>query len=308
MDGKTLLRRVREEIGEPSGSDFLEDQLTFDYLYEASILLVQRAKLITSTQSITTVADQTNYPLNPDFLALYMRNRNNNLFIKYTDSNSSDTFLTHIDYDELIYSNQSTSITIPARFSITDRPTLYSQITGTETSGGTATGYQVTLTDSAGDFSNVYHGDIVHNTTDSSDGIVLSKTSSTVLITALFGGTDADWDSSPPDTYVIQPHGRFDLVLDPPPENASDTVTVYYLQRPAPVYSHYGMYRFAQEYLQHLISYAAAKYKYRDREEDFASVFLTDWEIAVVRTASFANKKMNRHKLTVNMKKRRGRW
>ena len=60
--------------------------------------------------------------------------------------------------------------------------TLHWIVTGTRTttSAGAAVGGASTLTDTGGDFSDVSPGDIVHNTTDGSDGIVLSKTSSTV--------------------------------------------------------------------------------------------------------------------------------
>jgi hypothetical protein len=76
---------------------------------------------------------------------------------------------------------------------------------------------------------------------------------------------------------VIQPQARFDLLFDPPLSTASHAVTVYYLQRPVPVFHNYGAYRFSVNYADALIAYAAAKYKLADKEPDYFSTFKKEW-------------------------------
>jgi hypothetical protein len=191
----------------------------------------------------------------------------------------------------------------PDSFTIVDDNTLDSQATGTCTSAGALSGGQATLTDSAADFSDVSAGDIIHNTTDGSMGIVLSKTSSTVLVTALFGGTDNDWDSS--DAYVIQPQGRLQLKFDPPPSTASHTLTVHYIQRPKPVYSDYGVFRFQPQHMDAIIKYAAFNYKYRDQEPNFGDALYRHWDMQTRRASNSLGKSIGNKRINVSFKARR---
>ncbi len=302
MDGKQLLYEVRQALNEATGTGFLEDRLTYGYLYEAAIEFVNRTHCIRKTQSITTIADQAAYDLDGDYLKLYLANTENNFFIKYNDG-TSDFFVINKDYEDIIFSNNTTSQVVPDRFTIIDNPTDPSQLTGTATSAGALSGGQATLTDSAADFTNVYPGDYVHNTTDASDGVVLSKTSTTVLVTALFDGTDNDWDSS--DAYVLQPHSRFQLVLDPAPSTSGNTVTVYYVQRPNPVYSDYGVYRIPPKYHSTLVKYATFLYRYRDAKPDYGDALFGRWNQQVRIASGELNRTLNRSGFKVSFKKRR---
>ena len=290
-------------LDEDSTSSFMDDRSSFDYLYEAAIEFAQRTKLLRSQQAITTVAGQDGYTLNADFLGLYAKDSRNNLFIKYTDSSGNDSFPFWRDYEDILFENQTSSVPVPSFFSIIDDPDLNSQVTGTATSTSAAVGFQSTLTDTVGDFSDVNAGDEVHNTTDGSDGIVLSKTSSTVLVVALFDGTAGDWTSG--DSYVIQPQGRLKLVLDQPPSTAGQTVTVHYYKRPDPVYSHYGTYRFQNHHMSALIKYAAWLYKYRDREPQTGDMLFQYWDRAVGIGSEQIRNTKNATGFKVNRKARR---
>jgi len=303
MDGKNLLYRVRQALDEDSSSSFMDDRSSFDYLYEAAIELAMRTKALRSSQSITTVADQDGYTLNADYLGLYAKDTHNRFFVKYTDSSSNDSFLFWKDYEDILFENQTASVTVPSFFTIIDDSTKDSQVTGTATSTASAIGYQSTLTDTAGDFSDVSAGDSVHNTTDGSDGIVLSKTSSTVLVVALFGGTANDWTSG--DAYVIQPQGRMKLVLDQPPETAGETITLNYIKRPDPVYSYYGTYRFQNHHLMALVKYAAWMYKYRDREPQTGDQLFQYWDRQVGVSSEQIRNSTNQKGFKVNRKARR---
>ena len=232
MDGKELSYRLRQIINEDANSDFMDSKTSYQFLWEAARDFAAATGALKGSQSITTVASQQGYTLNADFGQLYLKDDDNEFVIKYSDGTTT-TFLKWKLYEEIIYDNQTTAVVRPSYFTLIDDPVLDNQVTGSATSSGALANGEATLTDSAADFSDVSSGDIVHNTTDGSDGIVLSKTSSTVLVTALFGGTDNDWDSS--DAYVIQPQGRVQLLLDPPPSTASHTITVYYKQTPPPV-------------------------------------------------------------------------
>lgn len=297
MDGSDLTRRLEQLLNEESGSDWLDPRTTYDYLNEAAIAFVDRTHCLKNTQEITTVADQAEYNLSPDFLKLNIKNSSEEFVIKYGD----DNFLPWKDYEDILYGNETTSVSVPGRFTVIDA-SLPAQITGTTTSAGAATGNLSTLTDTAADFTNVDPGSVVHNTTDGSSGIVISKTSSTVLKTALFGG-DADWSSS--DAYIIQPQGRYKLILEAPPSTAGDTITVYYVQRPDPVYHDYGVFRFPMQYATALVKYAYWLYKYRDKEPDTANSMYQFWDMEIRRYGNSINQAVRPRNVKVSFKNAR---
>lgn len=69
---------------------------------------------------------------------------------------------------------------------------------GTHTAGTSTT----VMTDSGASFAvNEFVGFVIYNTTDVSQGVIVSNTSTTVTVDELEGGTDDDWDSS--DAYLI---------------------------------------------------------------------------------------------------------
>jgi hypothetical protein len=191
---------------------------------------------------------------------------------------------------------------MPDNFYITDDTTLDDQVTGTTTSAGTLSAGKATLTDTGADFSDVSAGDNLHNTDDSSIGIVISKTSSTVLVTAMFGGDNNDYTSG--DAYVIQPQGRYKITFKPPPSGASDTITVPYISRLAPVYSDYDHFRLPIQYKDALLNYAAYKYKQRNKQFKEANEFFTVYDNAVRRAAHNTNRALGRNRVITSFKKR----
>lgn len=300
MDGKTLLYGLRQLLQEMEDSTFLDDYSSYWYLWEAAVELVHRTKISRNTQPITTVASQNNYDLNPDYLGLYLKNDSNNFYIKYSDG-TNNYFPTWEPYEELIRGDQEdTEISIPNRFTIIDKASKESQLTGTATLAGAASGGQCTLTDSAADFSSAEAGDVVHNTTDGSTGIVLSKTSTTALVVALFNGTANDWTID--DAYVIQPQFRFELIFDPTPSTESHTATVYYFQRPAPVFSSYGTYRFPSHFTTSLIKYAAWLYKYRDKVPETGDALHVYFDRQIANYMNQADHILRDKRFRVNLK------
>jgi hypothetical protein len=296
-DGKDLLRRLRQLLNEDSDSGWLDDQSSYDWLYDAAGEFVDRTGCLRAEQEITTVAEQTDYDMNPDYLRLYLKNSSGNHYVKYNNG-STNTFATFKDYEDLYYQDNTGSVSTPGKFSIIDAD-LPSQVTGSAGATSAASGGQCTLSGSG--FGDVEAGATVHNTTDSSAGIVLSKTSSSALVTALFGGTDNDWTSG--DAYVIQPQARNKLVLDPPPSTAGHTVTLPYVARPKPVYSDYGVYRFVNPSV--LVKYAFWMYKYKDSEPNFGDSMYRFWEMEIGRKSHSINQGQRPGSFTVNLKARR---
>jgi hypothetical protein len=302
MDGKTALYSLRQLLEEDASSGFIDDLTSYQFLNEAGVDLQQRTKYLKGEDEITTVASTASYDLVADYMGLYLKNRSKKYFIKYNDGDTN-SYITWIPYESLLLGdNSSNEASVPGRFSVKDKSSLASQVTGTASSAGASTGGKSPLTDAAADFSDVEAGDWVHNTTDGSHGIVILKTSTTVLQTALFNGTDDDWSSA--DAYVIQPQGRLEIVFDPPCSTAAHTATVYYLQRPAPVYSDYDVFRFPREFTPALVKYAAWLYKYRDREPNYGDKWYLYYDNQARKMADQANHMLRRKNFSVNLKAR----
>ncbi len=201
--------------------------------------------------------------------------------------------------------NNTTDVSIPDSFSIMDATPL-ARITGTATSTSAISNGEATLTDTAGNFSNAEPGDLIHNTSDTSHGVIISKTSSTVLITVLYDATDNFWTSG--DAYIIVPAHRYRLILDPPPSTAGHTVTVPYVFKPDPVYSAtiatgYRGYPIPDDYEPGIIKYAAWLYKYRDREPQYGDAFYKYWEDDLRKKAKGSNDALRRKGFRVNFLK-----
>lgn len=281
----------------------MDTKTSYDYLYNAACEFIKRTACCTTTQSITTVASTADYNLNSNYMGLHLRNSNGQFFIEYNDG-TTKTFPLFKPYEDIIYENNTTETASPSYFTVLDDSSNYSRITGTASAAGAASAGQCTLTDTSSStkFSNANDGDVVHNTTDGSVGVVLSKTSDTALVVALFDGSANDWTQN--DAYVIQPQNRYLLKASPIPSTASHTITVYYLERPTPVYSDYGIYRIPQEYKMALSFYAAWLYKYRDGEPNYGDKYFTYFENEVKKAGFNLNKSLNRKSVNISFNAR----
>ena len=306
MDGQTLTRELADIIREdPSTSGFMRKLASYDWLYQAACEVTRRTQALTANQTITTIHNQRGYDLNADFLWLYMKNQRNEYFVK-VNNGSTDTFITWRDLDAMTIGNQTTSVDMPNKFCIVDKSTLGSQLTGTaDTVDGTLVNGESTLTDVAkSQFASVNIGDEIHNVTSGSDGIVLGVTSTSKLLTAIFTGTDGIDAWAIGDSYVVVPQGLKQLYLDPPPLTAGYTLTVPYIQKPAPVYSPYRTYRLDNLTKGVLVKYAAWLYKYRDREPNMADSFYRYFEMECSRNVRQSGMALNKSSFKVNFVKR----
>ena len=302
MNGSSLVYKLRQALQESSTSGFLDDITSYDYIYEAAKEYGRRTKALTASATITTVATQANYDLPADFLCLYITNTMNEYFLKMTVSSTSDYSLTFIPYERVVMNNASDSVAYPSNFSIIDKQTPETNLTGTTTSAGAVSNGLCTLTNSAAPFALVEAGDKVYNTTDGSSGIVSSKTSSSALATALFGGTASDWTSG--DAYIIIKQNKKQLVIDSPPLTSGYTITVPYIQRPIPVYSPYQSYRFDSGAEMALVYYAAWMYKYRDRDPNYGDAMYKHWDNMCRRGTFDTKRALNQNSLRFNLNKR----
>ncbi|MCK4240818.1 MAG: hypothetical protein KAX30_04285 [Candidatus Atribacteria bacterium] len=291
IDGKDLIRRVRQLLNEPSTSPFLDERTTYDFLYAAARQWIIETESVTAEQSITTVASQAGYTIDGDFLSLYLKD-NDEFFIKYNDG-TDDYFIKFKPYSEVIFENNTTDADIPSNFTITDDQTLDTLISdAADNDGGSAVGGKAILTMDTAVFTDVTPGDIIHNTTDKSDGIVV-KTEATfkILEVCLFADSSTpDCEIDKDDDFIIQPRKRLKLILDPPPETKDHTVTLYYLQSPRPVYSDYDVYPIPFEYADAIAKYAAWLYKYRDDEPDFGDAYYIHWRRQVTTYRRLTNR------------------
>ena len=307
MDGYTLLTQLRQAIGESGTSTWPEAKLSYEMLYRAAVATADRSGIITSSQIISTVANQAAYLLNADFLRLFLMDSQNRLYIKYTHS-TFDSFIYWVDYSSIVMNNASVSVDVPNWFSITDAAPL-SQITGsTNTDSSSAFDTNTTYSifgESLGEstlgtgasLSNVSAGDIIHHPLDDSHGIVLALSSSITLAIALFGGTQNYFTSGR--AFFINPQQRYQLVLDPPPATTGDTVTLGYVKKPAPVYSAYRSYPFPNDF-HGLVQRASWEYRFRDKQPDFGDRQYRNWEVNVKELGKAVNKAKRRKRFHVN--------
>jgi hypothetical protein len=382
MIGIDYLSRMSQLLNDshPSGY-WMDKKLSFDLLFEAAKDMQKELQSLHSSQTVTMVPGQTNYALHPSFMGVSIVDEYGDKLVKFYDGVANTSWLSWEDYSDIIYENNTTSVRIPSGYGLIDR-TLATQITSTVTSTTTASGGESNLVNtSAGTtFADICPGDVVYNVTQSLIGVVLSRTSATILKTAMFDVSASNssygaWTSG--DTYIIQPAPRFDLVINPPPTgvelltidstptpavwaagstltgatstetcvviskvtattylvesrsgtftdgevisdgtNSRDcgagyptftgqqTVTVNFLQRPDPVYSDYGSYRFATGYEEALIKYACWLYKYRDLTPDMADKFYTFYDIQLRKAKNIHNKAVGKVGFKVNLIKR----
>jgi hypothetical protein len=298
MDGYTLKRELRQVISEPSDSDWVDSMWAYDTLHKAACEVVRRTECVLTSSTITTVASQVAYDMPVDYMNLFLKNDQNEFYVKMNDG-TNNYFITWRDYSGVVSANQSVAVTIPDHFTIRGKATIAANVTGTASASSAVSGGECTLNVAAPISVNV--GDTVHNVTDGSHGYVLSATSTTAYVTALFDGTDNDWTNG--DTFVIVPQSRYEFLLDPAPKTSGYVVTLEYVQRPLPIYSLYRSYRIPMAYKDAVVQYAAWLHKYRDREPNFGDMFYKHFDMLCRSAGNATNKSLNRGDFKVNFRK-----
>lgn len=271
MDGKQMCRMMLDALDEERANKLFntDDRVLYDKLDAAACDYVRQMKCLHASVAITTVDAQQAYDLPPDFLGLYMKNSRDRFFFKYYDG-SNTSWPVIQTYEAIFMNNLTDSLEIPGCAAIIDKAASPVKLTGTTTAAGARTNGEAILTDSAKLFLTtqiVYPRDIIHNTTDGSDGLVLSVTDATHLVAALFDGKTNGFGSG--DAYVITRATAKQLYLDAPSATAGHIVTVPYLCKPNPVFSDYSGWRF-DDLACRAIAHEAA-FQYENRKKDLAA-------------------------------------
>lgn len=267
MDGKKLTRLFLDAVGEEEALDqYADHRRIYESLDWSAALFIRETGVLHTSVEITTVVDQQEYDIPPDYIRTYMKNRKGRYFAKYYDG--SNYFWPVLTSHEKIYkSNYTDSRENPNRFAIVDKADKSELITSTATAAGAAANGECTLTDTTKDFTDtdlVYPRDIIHNSTDGSDGYVLEVLSATQLKVALFDGTDNDITLG--DSYRIQPAAQYALVLEAPSSTAGHVLTLPYVCMPSPVFSELMWWRLNPRSCRAIAWGAAAMFKQPERQ------------------------------------------
>ena len=142
MDGKTLTKQLHDLLNEDiTTSGFYDKRTGYEYLNQAATELANITRSLTSDVDLTTVADQTTYNLPANFLELGLRDPQDNFFAKYSDGTTTSV-ITLAREEDIIYDNNTTSVTRPSKFYIEDfdlsTKTLSSTSTTTDATSGSA--------------------------------------------------------------------------------------------------------------------------------------------------------------------------
>ena len=280
MEGYTLKRRLVELLEETVSGSLMNDRTTYDVIYDAAKDFVKRTHYLTATQDLSVSANTAAYNLNPEFISLALLDSYNRPYIKYTVG-GSDYFIYPQDYANVVLNNDTSTASVPSGFYIKDADQV-KRITGTTTSVGASVNGECILTDSTANLSSVAIGDFVHNTTDTSHGIVIEVVSATQLICALFEGTNNDWSVS--DAYVIVPQARYQIVFTPTPASSA-TASIVYTARPEPVYAPYRAYKLPTDAELPICQFAAFLYKYKDRNPNYGDALYKHYELFTRKAA-----------------------
>jgi hypothetical protein len=305
MDGQTIQRKVPALLGEQSTSSFIDKQFTYDVAYEAVTEFIRRTELLKDITTLTTTVGIDLYALPPDYLCLFARDYYNRYFIQYLKAGTTQpTPVLWQDISIGIY-NFDTSSKVPIDYFTILESSQINAVTGTAVALGAIDTPMIDesiLYGNVGDFTNVSEGDRAYNTTDSSEGYIISIPTTNSLVTAMLGGTDNEWGAG--DAYVIMPQQRYSIGTIPSPSQPGDSLVVPYIQKPIPVYSPFRRYNIPSIYELPIIEYAAFLYKYKDREANYGDAFYKHFDSICRQNKDMTNKATRKQGFTVNMKKR----
>lgn len=282
MEGFTLKRKVMELLQESVGSTFVNDRTTYDYIYAAVQDFNIRTHFSTGTQIINILPNISTYNLNADYVMPQLTDDYNRPFFLWNYQGAISNVYP-MDYDTQILEQSTTSSTVASNYSTVNAQPLGNSSGSCTLQGLTSNGESILTDTTLSQFANLSVGDLVHDLTDGSDGLIMGIISSTQIYTALFGGIANQWSLN--DAYVIVPQTRYSIVFYPTPLAAA-TATIYYVKAPAPVYSVYRSYNLPFQYDDPIAEFAAFKYKYRDQEPQFGDALYQHYELAAKKYAS----------------------
>ena len=207
MDGKELLRRLREVLDEESTGTWMDDRTSYDFLYEAAKQFAFRTGCLTSETEFITVANQANYILPTNFVKLFTKNRSNDLYVQFSGS-GNDNHVLFRDFEDMDY-NKNAHTYDTQQSTMTRNATTFVDIgqdfSDWETTSGNAA-YKIQVTHTSGATEWAYLGEAT-TTTNTDDTIPVfsdlamdstgwngtSGTPSFYRIVNVSGQTTPDW-------------------------------------------------------------------------------------------------------------------
>jgi hypothetical protein len=278
MIGALYLQQLNELLSE-FGGNWINIKISFDYLYEAAKDFSKETSSCHNTQIITTIANKSAYDLNPDFLEILSKDSHGKGIVALSAEHGTN-WLSWESYSNYLQ-NDDNQPGYPSFYAVSDSSIPIRSI-GTAVRDQDEIGGESMLYYSIGEVPTVFPGDSVINTTQNCYGVVLQP--GMPITTAMFdlssrGGEYSSWIEN--DKFIIQQQPRYQIFLDPTPNESGQIITVSYLSKPAPVYSNYGTYPFATGYEEAIVKYAAWLYKYRDSKPAMGDPLYAAYERAM---------------------------
>jgi hypothetical protein len=305
MDGKTLAEDVRKILLEDDSSTFIDDFLTYNFLYEAALQLNQDLRWLTDEYNFQLTVNVKDYTLPANFQELYAMDNLNRHYIRFNQGvGTQDQFCTWRDIDAMEHDVvPNSSQVFPDFFGLRDATVPVNLSGSMGAFVGPVLPGESLLGDSSTNFSGIVApGDIIHNYTDGSSGYVIQVLNSGALTTALSGGINNYWSGG--DKYYLTLQSRMSLHFEPYPNTSGVQVYVPYIKVPDPVYSPYRSYPFPSSYRFPLVKYAAWLYKYRDKEPNYGNEWYKYYEDQLRKSKRIINRQRERTTFRVNYNKR----
>lgn len=264
MIGQRLLQEFLDGIDTKEFSEgYLTKKRAYEYLDLAACIFVRETRALKSELEISTVEDQQEYPLPPSFIDLYMRDRNNNFFVRYVGPDAT-RWPVQAPEEYIWKKNYTTSVDYPAYFCIVETTThARPEITGTATAAGAEAQGRCILEDTEKDFlgdNRVCPRDAIYNTTTGAAGIVLEVIDAAHLYCALFNGNEIGaWEDE--DEYIIRPAAAPIFKLEAPALTSGNKITVPYISLPPPVFWEIGSWMLPERVCKAIVSGAASLFK-----------------------------------------------
>ncbi|MDD5006835.1 MAG: hypothetical protein PHC68_00365 [Syntrophorhabdaceae bacterium] len=247
-----LLKQEKAQMGAVSSDATIKnDYQAYELGDIGACEFARQTLLLRNEAGITSVDGQRDYECPPDFIRIARKARDGRTdVLLYTQSGETQGEKIYREpYDGFWDYDTAEEEEIPSGFDVVENPISPLEITGSADANGTLSSGESNLTDLSATFTDgsdlVYPRYRVRNTTNGKDhrGIVLDRTSDTILKTAMFQDTVAQaWTNG--DTFAIQSSAKFKLRFKYATSTSGDTIKLDYFCFPPPVFSPIGMWGF----------------------------------------------------------------
>ena len=265
MIGLRLLQEFLDGIDTKEFSaGYLTKKRAYECLDMSACIFCRDTRALKAETEILTVEDQQEYPLPPGFIDLYMRDLNDNFFVRHTGADAT-RWPVQVSEERIFRMNKTEASDYFSYFCIVEKDTpARSVISGKATNAGAAAQGRCILEDTAADFldgNRVWPRDTIYNTTRNSAGYVLDVIDETHLYCALFDD-DSDigaWTKD--DAYIIRPAPAPIFKLECPALTTGETIALPYVTLPPPVFWEIGSWMLPERVCKAIVSGAAALFK-----------------------------------------------